>query len=235
MSGGDFDLQSLAEYLHLSLQQVTRLAQRGKLPGRRVGGQWRFSRPEINQWLEQRIGGADEDELLEVEAAMRPSTQSELDEIRLAELLLPEAIAVPLKARTRDSVIRSMVKLAAATGWLWDEERMQQAVVQREQMLSTAMDNGVALLHPRRPMTSILGRPLVALGITPSGIPFGGSRSGLTDVFFLICSVDDRGHLHTLARLSRVLASAGFLDTLRSASSPREAYQLVVDAEASLR
>ena len=28
---------------------------------------------------------------------------------------------------------------------------------------------------------------LLALGITASGIPFGGSRGILTDVFFLIC------------------------------------------------
>lgn len=234
MSGGDFDIQSLAEYLHLTVQQVTRLAERGKIPGRKVAGQWRFSRPEINQWIEQRIGAADEGELAEVEAAMRPATQSELDEIRLAELLSVQAIAVPLRARTRDSVIRSMVELAVATGWLWDAETMQQAVFQREQMLPTALDNGVALLHPRRPMTSILARPLMALGISPSGIPFGGSRSGLTDVFFLICSVDDRGHLHTLARLSRVLASAGFLEALRGATTAAEAYQLVADAEARL-
>ena len=37
----------------------------------------------------------------------------------------------------------------------------------------------------------------------------------LTDVFFLICSVEDRGHLQVLARLSRVLGWPGFLDALR--------------------
>ena len=67
----DFDLESLAAYLHLLPQKVGRLADRGKLPGRKVGGEWRFSRAEIHHWLETRIGLADEEELVNVEGALR--------------------------------------------------------------------------------------------------------------------------------------------------------------------
>jgi len=71
MSHEDFDLESLAAYLHLLPQKVGRLADRGKLPGRKVGGEWRFSRAEIHHWLENRIGLADEEELVSVEGALR--------------------------------------------------------------------------------------------------------------------------------------------------------------------
>jgi len=47
----DLDLEALAEYLHLDPAQVSRLVERGNLPGRRVSGQWRFSRPEVTFWL----------------------------------------------------------------------------------------------------------------------------------------------------------------------------------------
>ncbi len=115
-----------------------------------------------------------------------------------------------------------MISLAARTGWLWDPEAMLQAVKTREELCSTAMDNGVALLHPRRPMTHILERPFLSLGIATTGIPFGGSRSGLTDVFFLICSVDDRQHLRTLARLGRLLTKEGICGGTRApAAIPR--------------
>ncbi len=62
----DFDIDNLASYLHLTPQQVTRLADRGKIPGRKVAGQWRFSPADIHHWLEARIGLSDEDELVEV-------------------------------------------------------------------------------------------------------------------------------------------------------------------------
>ena len=108
-----------------------------------------------------------------------------------------------------------MVEKASATGWLWDPDEDGRGDSHARKMFPTALDNGVALLHPRRPMSSILGQAFLALGRTTTGIPFGAGHGTLTNVFFLICSVDDRGHLRTLARLSRILGSPGFLAALR--------------------
>src|SRR5207249_248640 len=117
----------------------------------------------------------------------------------------------------RNSVISEMVALAARTGWLWDSAKMIEAVRVREEMHPTALENGVALLHPRRPMPGILGQAFLAFGRTEGGIPFGGSRGTLTDLFFLILSVEDRGHLRVLARLSRLVGDATLLPELRAA------------------
>lgn len=231
----DFDIDRLAAYLHLSPQKVSRLADRGKLPGRKVGGQWRFSRAEVHHWLEERIGLADEEELVNVEGVLREHRgPEEAENVVLADLLLPEAIAVPLAARTRNAVIRAMVDLAAGTGYLWDPEKMNDAVREREDMQSTAMESGVALLHPRRPMPAILGQPFMAFGRTSSGIPFGGGFGNLTDVFFLICSVDDRGHLRALARLARVLGLPDVLGALRAAGDAQAVHRLIAEAEMGL-
>ena len=234
MSTEDFDIDSLAAYLHLTPQQVARLADRGRLPARKVAGRWRFSQAEIHHWLEERIGLSDDD-LLDVEGLLEAQAQkNQQEQIVIADLLPPEAIAIPLKARTRNSVFKAMVDLAMQTGWLWDPDKMAEAVRAREDMYPTALDGGVALLHPRRPMPGILGQPFLALGCTPTGIPFGGSRGGLTDVFFLICSVDDPGHLRTLARLSRLIGSPGFLDQIRQAPEPASAHEIIAEAEAEL-
>jgi len=230
----DFDIDSLAAYLHLTPQQVSRLADRDKVPGRKVAGRWRFSRAEIHHWLESRIGLSDEEELAEVEDVLqRSALATGQRDISLAELLPIEAVAVPLQARTRNSVVTRMVDLAAGTGLLWDPDKMAEAVRQREEMAPTALENGVALLHPRRPMSRILSQPLLALGCTNTGIPFGGGGS-LTDIFFLVCSTDDRGHLRALARLSRVLTQPGLLAGLRAAPDALAARALIVNAEKSL-
>ena len=235
MSSEDFGIDSLAAYLHLSPQQVTRLADRGKIPGRKVGGQWRFSQADVHHWLEERIGLSDEDELVAMENVLQRSAgPGAAEEISIADMLPIEAIAVPLRARTRNSVFAAMVDLASSTGWLWDAEKMVEAVRSREDMYPTTLENGVALLHPRRPMANILGQAFLALGVTPTGIPFGSERGILTDVFFLICSVDDRGHLRTLARLSRVITSPGLLAAIRQAPDAHAVRQLIVEAEASL-
>lgn len=236
MSSEDFDLQELADYLHIQLGQVTRMVERGQIPGRRVGGSWRFSRSEIHHWLEDRIGALEAGELAHLEAALhRAETRSEPAEFTLAELLPPDAVACPLPARTGSAVIREMVDLAANTGMLWDPEKFAEAVRQREQMCPTAMPGGFALLHPRRPQGSILQQPFLALGRTASSIPFGSNELGqMTDLYFLILSVDDAGHLQTLARLSRILGQVDVLDQLREAEDAMSMREVLLAAEQSL-
>ena len=235
MAHDDFDIDRLAVYLHIMPAAVLKLVERGKIPGRRIGGEWRFSAAEIHHWLEDRIGISDEQGLVEMEGALvRAAGPSPADEISIADLLHEEAIEVPLDARTRGAVIDRMTAIAARTHLLWDPEKMADAVRAREEMHTTALDNGVALLHPRRPMPAILAEPQLALGVTPRGIPFGSGGS-LTDIFFLICSTSENEHLRILARLSRVINDPDFLVALRSAEGPAALHQLIRDREASLR
>ena len=44
-------VNEVSKYLKLAESTVYRLAQQHKLPCRKVGGTWRFSRESIDQWL----------------------------------------------------------------------------------------------------------------------------------------------------------------------------------------
>jgi PTS system nitrogen regulatory IIA component len=230
----DFDIERLAAYLHMMPAAVLKLAERGKLPGRRISGEWRFSAAEIHHWLEDRIGLSDADELAQVEGALDRASDPNEEQISIAALLREEAIELPLNARTRGSVIVEMCGLAARTHLLWDADKMAEAVRAREEMHSTALDNGVALLHPRRPMAGILAEAVLALGVTPRGIPFG-SGGNLTDIFFLICSTSDHEHLRILARLSRVINDQELLAAMRAATDAATLHRLIREREAVLR
>src|SRR5207244_1990933 len=70
MAQEDFDINRLASYLHMMPDAVIKLAERGKLPGRRVAGEWRFSAAEIHHWLEDRIGLSDDEALVQMEGAL---------------------------------------------------------------------------------------------------------------------------------------------------------------------
>lgn len=221
-----FTLEQVAVYLHLTPAQTLRLAERGRLPGRKVSGEWRFTDEQIHEWLEERLGVSAIEELADVEAVLeRRHPLSE--EPKLAQLLPEAATAIPLDARTRRSVIDAMTALAAQTGWLWDPAVMAAGLIERETLHSTALDIGVAFLHPRRPMSHILGDTFLAFGRTPQGIPFGGPRGALTDCFFLILALDDAVHLRILARLSRLVAHPVRLARVRSAANHAELWSLL--------
>lgn len=226
----DLDLPRLADYLHLTPDQVKKMALRGKIPGRKVAGEWRFSEAEIHHWLEDRIGASDLEGLDRVQRVIDRAAAGDTSVRQLAEMCVPETIAIPLNSRTRGSVIRSMCELATKTGMLWDAAAMAEAVRAREQLHPTALDCGVALLHPRRPQTSILADSVISLGVCQAPIPFSDSGQ-LTDVFFLICSYDDATHLRILAKLSRLITDAGLLERLRASESAKQAWEHLKQAE----
>ncbi|MDD5671184.1 MAG: helix-turn-helix domain-containing protein [Candidatus Omnitrophica bacterium] len=44
-------IDQIADYLQASKEKVYKLCQRGKMPASKFGGQWRFDKNEIDQWL----------------------------------------------------------------------------------------------------------------------------------------------------------------------------------------
>jgi PTS system nitrogen regulatory IIA component len=224
-------LEELATYLHRDVREVSKLASRGKLPGQKVGGEWRFLRVEINQWLEGQLAGYTDQQLTAVEAG--PDRNPEYEPL-LAEYLSETAVGVPLNASTKASALRELVALAERSWQVYDPAALLEAIRHREEMGSTALPSGVAIPHPHRPLPTILGEPVIAYGRTASAIPFGAERGGLTDVFFLVACRDDRTHLRVLARLSRLLLRPGFLDELRAAETPAETFELILKEEREL-
>jgi len=224
-------LEELATYLHRDVREVSKMASRGYLPGQKVGGEWRFLKVEINRWLEGQLSGYTDKQLTAVEAGADRNPEYEP---LLAEYLSEASVAVPLPATTRASVLRELVALAERSWHVYDPEALLEAVRQREEMGSTALPSGIAIPHPHRPLPSLLGEPVIAYGRTASGIPFGAERGGLTDIYFLVASRDDRTHLRVLARLSRLLLRPGFADELRAAETSAETYELILKEEREL-
>jgi nitrogen PTS system EIIA component len=231
MGSDMMDLEQLASYLQRDLREVTKLASRGHLPGHKVGGQWRFARAEINHWLETQLSDLNEHQLTAIE---RGSAHNYDQELLVSALLSEATMAVPLAASTRNSVLRELVTLAENTWQVYDPAAIVEAIRQREEMGSTALDSGVAIPHPRRPLAAALGEAVMAYGRTASGIPFGAPGGGLTDIFFLVCCRDDRTHLQVLARLSRLLLRPGFVEELRSMETPGTTWELLSNAERDL-
>jgi PTS system nitrogen regulatory IIA component len=225
------DVDQLAAYLRRDAREVGKLASRGRLPGHKVGGEWRFAKAEINQWLEGQLPGYTDKELTALE---RGGRGSEVEEPLLANLLSPACVAVPLVASTKASVLKEMVALAEQSWQVYDPEAVLDAVRRREEVATTALPAGVAFPHPRRPQPAALGESVVAFGRTTTGIPFGSPHGGETDCYFLICCRDDQTHLRVLARLTRLVLRPGFLDALRGAETAADAWEVIAAAEREL-
>jgi PTS system nitrogen regulatory IIA component len=127
------------------------------------------------------------------------------------------------------------VSLAENSWQIYDPNALLTAIRQREELGTTALDSGVAIPHPHRPLSAkAQGEAVIAFARTSQGIPFGAPDGGLTDLFFLVSCRDSITHLRVLARLSRLMLRPGCLDELRGAETVSDALQLLEKTEREL-
>lgn len=229
MSHEPYSIDELAKQLGRDRREIEKLASRGRIPGRKVGGEWQFHPTEITHWLEQEMREYTEMELAVVEESYQ-SLEADAD-IPVSSLLSVETVEVPLQARTKRSVLESLVEVAGRSWQVWEPATVLSAVQDREEVLSTAFESGVAIPHTRNPLPDALGQSVIAFGRTYSGIPFGAARRQMTDLFFLVLCRDSRTHLKVLARLGRLIQVPDFLDELREAEGNRTAYEIICEAD----
>ena len=141
---------------------------------------------------------------------------------RLADFLSARLFLRELKAVSRMEAIHELAARACEVSRL-DGEAVEAAVREREEALSTGVGHGVALPHARM---DGLAEPLVAVGISETGIDFDAPDNQLAKVIFLILipEKDPGAQLEItsgIARLfrdprmaDRVLRTRGFTDFL---------------------
>ncbi|MEW4526074.1 MAG: PTS sugar transporter subunit IIA [Maioricimonas sp. JB045] len=224
-----YSLDELSRHLGRDRREIEKLASRGRIPGHKRGENWQFHSAEITQWLEEEMREYTDSQLAAVEQSQK-SPELNAD-IPVSSLLHLETVQVPLEGRTKRSVLEGLVEVAGRTWKIWEPAAVLKAVQERESLMSTAFDNGVAVPHPRQSLPDAVGESVVAFGRTHSGIPFGASNNSMTDMFFLVICRDTRTHLQVLARLGRMLQVDEFVNTLRAAPTSEEAYQIILDTE----
>ena len=207
-----YTLDELAKFLKRHPKELKKLADNGRLLGRKHQGEWIFALADVVQWMERELTHIDDDARAGMENAVA-SVAEEDEDVAFRDLIYKNAITVSFPARTRSSVLSEIAKMAEDAGLLWDAAQMSQALAEREEMESTALENGVAILHPRRPTPNLIAQDFLAVAISRSGVPFGGPHGTLSDVFFLLCCRSDVCYLRSLSRLSRILNVPSTLGT----------------------
>lgn len=227
-----FNVAELADYLHLSASDVDRLLRESDLPREERGEKLLFRRSEIDAWASQRILGLPGKRLDDYhEKTMRGTREIFPEHALIPELLARPHINLELPSKTRSSVVREMVALAETTGKVFDPRELLESVEAREELCSTALPGGLALLHARHYDPYRFETSFLVLGRTIQSIPFGAPDGAPTRLFFLICCQDDRIHLHTLARLCLIATKTKILEQLYEVPDAATAYDALLAAE----
>jgi len=212
-----------AAFLRLNPRTVTRLARQGKLPAIKVGRRWRFRPDALEGWAETRRS---------TPPAPPMTPHADILEFSLSSLVARDAVICDLEAGGTRAALEEVVARLQREGLLSEGELFLKMLMEREELMSTNIVEGVAVPHPRRAVPGMFERSMVAVAIAPRGVDFGGGAP--VRVFFVICAADDRAHLRILARLSRLLLETPMVERILGAKFPEEVTRVIAAEEAAL-
>lgn len=228
-------LQQAARHIRIPERELFHLVQREEIPFLRHGEEIVFEHRQLDDWAQRRILGLPAKTLTQHHReATSERARAAADDVLVERLFRPAWIDPALASRTKPGVIRDMVALAVSTGLLYDDAALQREIEERENVSSTAIGGGAAFLHARYHDPYQASDSFVVLGKTVQHIFFGAQDGEQTDLFFLICCMDDALHLHTLARLCMLAHGTLLLSDLRAATTAEEMYGILCHAEREL-
>ncbi len=212
------NVETVADYLHLTVAEVEQRVKDRTIPFERRGERVIFRKRDIDTWASQRILGLPAQRLAAYhQESTRGARKILPNETLLPELLQTGAIASAMTAKTRASVLRDLVALAEKTGQVNDPKELLASLEAREELCSTGLPGGLAIPHPRHHDPYLFASSFLVVGRPVQEIFFGAPDGQPTHLFFLLCCQDDRLHLHMLARLCLMAHKTDLLAQLRQA------------------
>jgi Kef-type K+ transport system membrane component KefB/mannitol/fructose-specific phosphotransferase system IIA component (Ntr-type) len=144
----------------------------------------------------------------------------------LLSRITPECISLNLAGQTKKEIITELVDILAAQGRLLDRDIVLKDVLERENIMSTSMQRGIALPHAKTGGTDDLA---VAVGVKKEGVDFESVDGELSRLFILTISPKKISgpHVQFLAAISALLKDDAARKAVIDAASPEIAAELL--------
>jgi mannitol/fructose-specific phosphotransferase system IIA component (Ntr-type) len=148
--------------------------------------------------------------------------------IRLADHLTA-ARTIDLRSRSKDAALMELVETLASAPEVTDRERLLQAVLEREKIVSTGIGLGVAVPHAKIPEVSEF---VVAYGRSGQGIDFGSIDDRPVHHIVLIVGPPDRQqrYLQFLATVTLKLKQPELRRALEGAAAAEALFEVLTRA-----
>jgi mannitol/fructose-specific phosphotransferase system IIA component (Ntr-type) len=139
-----------------------------------------------------------------------------------------ELMITPLKAKTPEEAISELAAAMESNRFVSNAPALVQLAMQRENVLSTAMGDGLAFPHVR----GVEGGGLtLALGISPEGIEWDGEGTKVHVVIFSVIPVAVSAfYLRLMANLTDAFKKKENLELVKSSANSGELWKNIVKA-----
>ena len=153
--------------------------------------------------------------------------------MKLTHYIRPDCFLPALQDRTREDSLRTLVHLVASRGYLRDERGVFARLMERENIQSTAVGNGIAIPHC---FTDEVPDLIISVARARAGLEFDSFDGKPTRVIFLLMGnrQEHSLHLKALARIARLIKSTSFVEKIVASSTVEEMVKAFEHEEAKI-
>jgi PTS system nitrogen regulatory IIA component len=213
-------LAEMADYLKVARRSLTKMAECGDIPATKVASQWRFMRSVVDDWLITRMKTLPDRELENL-------IDSEKLPVPLSALLRPELIRLDVEDVGVQRILRLLTDLLVRQNLLDSPQDFVEKLVEREEMVSTAIFPGIAIPHARKPEQCPVSEPRLVIGVSPGGADFNSLDGRPTHLFCLICANQVILHLKIIAELALVFRRPNLIERVTNAADPEQVLEIL--------
>jgi len=153
--------------------------------------------------------------------------------MKLTQYIRPECFLPSVEDHTREGALRTLVHVVAQKGFIRDERDVFTRLMDRENIQSTAVGNGIAIPHCFIDEVPDL---IIAVARAPGGLDFDSFDGKPTHVVFLLMGnrQEHSLHLKALARIARLIKSTAFIDRIRVSATVEDMVKAFEQEEAKI-
>jgi fructose-specific phosphotransferase system IIA component len=150
--------------------------------------------------------------------------------MQILDFLTADNIKMSLESKNKKDVIKELVDILVKSGKVKDKKKMVQILIEREELGSTGIGQGIAIPHGKSDTAPELA---TAFGLSQEGISFDALDGETVNIFFLLVAPEGAAgaHLKALARISSLLKDKYFRKSLLSAKTPEEVIKIILEEE----
>ena len=151
--------------------------------------------------------------------------------MKLTDVLKKEFIISDLLSNSKDDALKELSDYASKVSPNLNSETLNEILVERENLCSTAIDEGVAIPHGK-----LAGLPSIFVMFARSikGIDFESLDGNPTHFFVLLIAPDNSAgdHIHLLARISKIFKEQEVRDKISDADTNTDIYEILLEEDA---
>lgn len=146
--------------------------------------------------------------------------------MKITDFLDPGAIKIGVDSTDKEGVLKELVDVLAEVKEVGDQKAIVKALLERENLGSTGIGQGIAIPHGKTDRVKGL---VAVLGVSRKGVNFDALDGESVYIFFLLVAPKDTAgpHLKALAQISRLLRDSYFCELIKKCRSSQEIYDLI--------